>query len=143
MFSSTVDFHRTRVEGGKKRQIRGQLIHRSCLWIIDFSIQQCDSPALSPAPLRSDPPTLKRFKDVGVLASTNRCTVSSHRCCGSGSQSGITVQHARTELLRQLVLICLWLFVLFVFLSLVGWLDAARGCRLSRRPRSPARSPQP
>lgn len=133
-----------RGQRGKKRRIRGQLvIHRSCLWIIDFSIQRCNFAFLSLAPLRRDPPALKRYEDVGILA---RQIAVQYQI--TVLWRWLTVRHYSTTCSHRTAtaagLTSLWLFVVFIFI--VGWLV---GCRrrllffFSRPPRSPARSPQP
>lgn len=108
----------------------------------NFSIQQCNSPVLSPAPLRSDLPTLKRFKDVGILA-----WQIAVRSQATMLWKWLTVRHYSTTCSHRTAtavgLISLWLFVLFIFYCwLVGWMQSEAAV-VSRPPRSPARSPQP
>lgn len=143
MFSSTVDFHRMRAEGRETADRRGGpalVIDRSCLWIIGFSIQPCDSHVLSPAPLKSDLPALKRYKDVGILAP--QIAVQSQTTV---LWRWLTVRHYSTTCSHRTAtaagLTSLWLRVLIIFI--VGWLVAVGGCCFSQPPRSPARSPQP
>lgn len=118
------------------------VIHCSCLWIIDFSIQTVQRALSFPSTLlRRDLPTLKRYKDVGILA--RQVTVQSQTTV---LWRWLTVRHYSTTCLHRTAtaagLTSLWRFVVVVFLLLDGWMQSGAAV-FSRRPRSPARSLQP
>lgn len=138
MFSSTVDFHRTRIEG--KETADPGPAHSSLTPVERLSR------LLSPAPLRGRPPARPRGRFKGASARQIAVQSQATGCCGMGSQvTGITVRHACTERPQQPVLRSPWLFLFFCLYCclVVGGLDAVRRRCLSRPPRSPARSPPP
>ena len=133
-----------RAEGGGTRRIRGwvsSFVAHTLPMTTGFSIRQCDAPALPPpAPLRNDLPTLKRYKDVGILARQVAVQSQAAVLCW-----WLTVGRYSSTCLHRTAtaagLTSLWLFVSFEFLRHIdGRLSSVR---FSRLPRSPARFPRP
>lgn len=119
MFSSTVDFHRTRVEGEETAdQGPAPVIHCSCLWITEFSIRNSATLPSFPQHLkRRDLPKPKRYKDVGILA--RQVAVQSRTTV---QWRWLAVRHYSTTCLHRTATAAGLTSPFHFILSLAGWM---------------------
>lgn len=119
VFSSTVDFHRTRVEGEETAdQGPAPVIHCSCLWITEFSIRNSATLPSFPQHLkRRDLPRLKRYKDVGILA--RQVAVQSRTTV---QWRWLAVRHYSTTCLHRTATAAGLTSLFHFVLSLEGWM---------------------